>query len=164
MYKRIVRSKVCATFERINEGDYLTMVDGLAPQFEYRFHGDHALGGRRRTRGAMIRWWERATRLLPGVRFDVQEVLVSGGPWRTRVAVRSRVSGALPDGGRYENTVFQFLTLVWGRVTEVETLEDLQVLERALGAVAAAGIAEATAAPIADEPSDDPYGKGAAPV
>lgn len=74
MYHHIVRSKVRATFERINEGDYLTMVDGLAPQFEYRFHGDHALGGHRATRDAMIRWWERATRLLPGVRFDVQEV------------------------------------------------------------------------------------------
>src|SRR5690606_17783205 len=150
MYNHIVRSKVRATFERINEGDYLKMVDGLAPQFEYRFHGEHALGGHRATRDAMIRWWERATRLLPGVRFDVQEVLVSGRPWRTRVAVRSRVSGALPDGERYENTVFQFLTLAWGRVTDVETMEDLQVLERALDAVEAAGVSEAAAAPITD--------------
>lgn len=150
MYNHIVRNKVRATFERINEGDYLTMVDGLAPQFEYRFHGDHALGGRRVTRDAMIRWWERATRLLPGVRFDVQEVLVSGRPWRTRVAVRSRVSGGLPDGERYENTVFQFLTVAWGRVTDVETMEDLQVLERALDVVEAAGVSEAAAAPITD--------------
>ncbi|WP_051757563.1 hypothetical protein [Prauserella rugosa] len=70
--------------------------------------------------------------------------------------MRSHVSGALPDGARYENTVFQFLTLVWGRVTEVETLEDLQVLERALAAVAAAGVAQAAAPPIADEPVGDP--------
>lgn len=149
-YNHIVRNKVRATFERINEGDYLTMMDSLAPQFEYHFHGDHALGGHRATRDAMIRWWERATRLLPGVRFDVQEVLVSGRPWRTRVAVRSRVSGALPDGERYENTVFQFLTLAWGRVTDVETMEDLQVLERALDVVEAAGVSEAAAAPITD--------------
>lgn len=151
MYKRIVRTKVRDTFERINAGDYLTMVDGLAPRFEYRFHGDHALGGRRTTREAMIRWWERATRLLPGVRFEVQDVLVSGGPSRTRIAVRSRVYGDLPNGERYDNTVFQFLTLVWGRVTEVETLEDLQILERALAVLAAAGQQEATAAPITDE-------------
>lgn len=164
MYKRIVRSKVRFTFERINEGDYLTMVDGLAPQFSYRFHGDHALGGRRTTRDSMIQWWKRATQLLPGVRFDVQEVLVSGGPWRTRVAVRSHVSGTLADGARYENTVFQFLTLVWGRVTEVETLENLQVLERALAAVAAAGVAQAAAPPITDEPDDDPSGEPAAPA
>ncbi|MFC6507607.1 hypothetical protein ACFQBY_03930 [Promicromonospora citrea] len=46
--------------------------------------------------------------------------------------------------------MFQFLTLVWGRVTDVETMEDLQVLERALDVVEAAGVSEAAAAPITD--------------
>ncbi|THV34704.1 nuclear transport factor 2 family protein [Glycomyces buryatensis] len=148
MYKRIVRAKVRSTFERINGGDYMPMVNGLAPSFEYRFHGDHALGGRRTSKHAMIRWWERAFRLLPGARFDIQDIVVDGGPWRTRVAVRSKVSGELPGGARYENTVFQFLTLAWGRVTSVDTIEDLQVLERALRIVADAGDPEALAAPI----------------
>lgn len=148
MYKRIVRAKVRSTFERINGGDYMPMVNGLAPSFEYRFHGDHALGGRRTSKDAMIRWWERAFRLLPGVRFDIQDIVVDGGPWSTRVAVRSRVSGELPGGSRYENTVFQFLTLAWGRVTSIETIEDLQVLEHALRAVADAGDPEALEAPI----------------
>ncbi|MFT4229147.1 MAG: nuclear transport factor 2 family protein, partial [Microbacterium sp.] len=114
MYAWIVRAKVRKTFAQINDGNYLPMVDGLAPEFEYRFHGEHALGGVRTSRDAMIRWWERTLRLLPGARFDVQDVLVGGGPWRTRIAVRSRVSGALPGGARYENTVFQFMTLRWG--------------------------------------------------
>lgn len=139
-----------ATFERINAGDYMAMVDGLASSFEYRFHGDHALGGRRTSRDAMIRWWDRTLRLLPGARFDVQDVLVNGGPWRTRVAVRSFVTGVLPDGEKYENTVFQLLTLVWGKVASVETIEDLHLLERALRAVADAGEPEALAAPITD--------------
>lgn len=150
MYKRIVRAKVRDTFERINAGDYMAMVDGLAPSFEYHFHGDHSLGGHRTSRDAMIRWWDRTLRLLPGARFGIQDILVNGGPWRTRVAVRSLVTGALPDGGRYENTVFQFLTLAWGKVISVETIEDLQVLERALRTVADAGEAEAVAAPITD--------------
>ncbi len=150
MYKRIVRAKVRATFDRINAGDYLTMVESLAPSFEYRFHGDHALGGTRTTRDAMVHWWERVARLLPGARFDVQDVLVNGAPWRTRIAVRSRVSGELPGGARYENTVFQFMSLSWGRVVSVETVEDLQVLERALRTVADAGASEALAAPITD--------------
>lgn len=150
MYKHIVRARVRATFDRINAGDYTAMVDGLAPDFEYHFHGDHALGGRRTTRAAMIRWWERTLRLLPGARFDVREVLVNGGPWHTRVATRCHVFGDLPDGSRYENTVFQFLTLKWGKVTSVETVEDLQVLERALQAVADSGIQEAAAGPIGD--------------
>lgn len=150
MYATIVRRKVRGIFDRINQGDYLPMVDGLADEFVYVFHGEHALGGRRTTREAMIRWWERTLRLLPGAQFDLRDVLVRGGPWQTRVATRALVSGALPDGSRYENTVFQFLTLRWGRVTEVETVEDLQVLQNALAIVAASGVAEASAAPITD--------------
>lgn len=150
MYKRIVRAKVRAVFERINAGDYMAMVDGLAPSFEYRFHGDHALGGRRTTRESMIRWWERVLDLLPGAQFGIRDVLVNGSPWRTRIAVRASISGDLPDGTRYENTVFQFMTLAWGKVVSVETVEDLQVLERALAAVAEAGKSEAHAAPISD--------------
>ncbi|WP_288831224.1 nuclear transport factor 2 family protein [uncultured Corynebacterium sp.] len=150
MYKRIVRAKVRGVFERINAGDYMVMVDGLASSFEYRFHGDHALGGRRTTRESMIRWWERVLELLPGAQFSIRDVLVNGGPWRTRIAVRASISGDLPDGTRYENTVFQFMTLAWGKVISVETVEDLQVLERALAAVAEAGKTEARAAPITD--------------
>lgn len=150
MYKRFVRAKVRATFGRINTGDYMSMVDGLASPFEYRFHGHHALGGRRTRRESMICWWERVLDLLPGAQFDVQDILVNGGPRRTRIAVRALVSGELPGGVRYENTVFQFMTLAWGKVLAVETVEDLQVLERALAAVAASGKAEALAAPISD--------------
>ncbi|QIK63224.1 nuclear transport factor 2 family protein [Leucobacter viscericola] len=150
MYKRIVRARLRDTFDRINEGDYMTMVDGLADSFEYRFHGQHALGGRRTSRASMLLWWQRVFRLLPGMHFAVQDVLVNGGPRRTRVAVRSLVSGALPGGQRYENTVFQFLTIAWGKVESVETIEDLRVLEHALRAVAESGNPEALADPIED--------------
>jgi ketosteroid isomerase-like protein len=79
VYAMIVRSKVRNTFEQINSGNYAAMVDGLAPEFEYVFRGEHALGGRRVTKEAMNRWWERTLSVLPGATFDVQEVLVNGG-------------------------------------------------------------------------------------
>lgn len=148
IYSMIVRKKVRSTFDEINVGNYAAMVDGLAPSFEYVFGGEHALGGRRVTTAAMNRWWQRVLSVLPGAQFDVQEVLVNGAPWNTRIAVRSRVSGPLPGGELYENTVFQFMTLKWGKVTAVETIEDLQVLERALTTVADAGNPAARAAPI----------------
>lgn len=153
MYAAIVRSKVRGIFDEINVGNYRPVVDGLADEFSYRFHGEHALGGLRTKKSSMEAWWERVLRLLPGAKFEIQEVLVSGGPWRTRLAVRSTVSGPLPNGDVYNNTVFQFMTLRWGRVTDVETVEDLQVLERALAIVARSGIVEAEAAPIVDEVS-----------
>lgn len=150
MYARVVRANVLRTFAAISRGDYMVMVDSLAPQFVYLFHGAHALGGRRTSRAAMIRWWERIVRLLPDLQFTVQEVLVRGWPWRTRVAIRNHISGALPDGTRYENTILQFMTIEWGKVSSIESLEDLQQLDRALAVVAASGQPEALAAPITD--------------
>lgn len=150
IYSSAVETKVRSVFDQINAGNYMEMVDGLAGSFRYRFHGEHALGGQRTSREAMIRWWERVNELLPGAQFTMHDVIVHGGPWRTRVAVRASIRGPLPDGGVYSNTVFQFLTLRWGKVTDVETIEDLQVLTRALEAVAASGKSEALAAPIVD--------------
>lgn len=150
MYHTIVRRKVHSTFAEISRGNWKPMVEGLAEPFEYVFHGEHALGGVRTTRGSMEAWWERIMRLLPGAKFEVLEVLVSGWPWRTRVAARVHITGDLPNHGRYENTMFQFLTIRWGMVSEIESLEDLQRLERALAAVASAGLVEAEAAPIDD--------------
>lgn len=152
MYHRIVASRVRSVFDQINAGNWEAMVDGLAPQFCYRFYGDHALGGERRTAAAMRRWWERASRLLPDLTFQVREVLVTGPPWATRVGVRLRVTGHLPDGEPYQNVVHQFVHLRWGRVTRIWTLEDTAVLRHNLDRVAASGVAEAHAPPIVDHP------------
>jgi ketosteroid isomerase-like protein len=148
IYARIVEARIRSVFDRINAGDPMAMVDGLGEPFTYLFHGDHALGGRRTSRDAMIRWWQRVGELLPGARFTIHDVIVRGGPWRTRVAVRAGIQGPLPGGEVYRNTVFQFMTLRWGEVVDVETIEDLQVLTRALAVVAASGKPEAAAAPI----------------
>jgi ketosteroid isomerase-like protein len=150
IFARIVEARVRSVFDRVNAGDYMHMVDGLGEPFAYVFHGDHALGGRRTSRDAMIRWWQRVGDLLPGAQFTIHEVIVRGGPWRTRIAVRAGIRGPLPGGEVYRNTLFQFMTLRWGKVIEVETVEDLQVLTHALAVVAASGKAAAAAAPIVD--------------
>ncbi|GAB2511006.1 SnoaL-like domain protein [Corynebacterium atrinae] len=150
MYKLIVRSKVREMFDQINSGNFQSMVDKLAPSFNYRLHGDHALGGRRTTRASMITWWNRVFDLFPGAQYEIHDILVNGWPWRTRIAVRALFYADLPNGERYENTVFEFLTLSWGKVIEVETVEDIQLLKRALAIVADAGNTDALAAPISD--------------
>ncbi|MFJ4254181.1 nuclear transport factor 2 family protein [Microbacterium sp. NPDC090003] len=141
-------------FAAINDGDPGPMIESLSPKFVYRFHGDHALGGTRRIVEGMSRWWERVMRLLPGARFDIEEIIARGWPWGTRVALRAHVAGELPGGEKYENTMFQFMSLRWGRVTSIETLEDLHVLEGALARLAATGCDEAAAAPIRDRSMD----------
>ncbi|GAA0946379.1 nuclear transport factor 2 family protein [Kribbella koreensis] len=151
MYHRIVAGKVRAAFAEISAGNWEAMVAGMAPEFTYRFYGDHALGGERHTRDALRRWWERCFRLLPETTFEVRDVLVAGWPWDTRVATAVTVKVGVVDGSRYENVVHQFVRMRWGKITEVRTLEDTAVLERTLDRLAAAGFEEAHAAQITDE-------------
>lgn len=149
VYKRIVASKVRRTFDEINRGNTTAMTDGLAPTFTYLFHGDSALGGRRTTRAAVDRWWSRIGRLLPDAHFTVHDVVVQGHPGHTKVATRVEVT-AHPNGEDYTNVFMQHMTLRFGRVTSVETLEDTARLDRLLQRLAGAGLAEASAAPIVD--------------
>lgn len=64
--------------------------------------------------------------------------------------VRNKVRSTFDRINVGDYTVFQFLILSWGKVTSVETVEDLHVLERALHIVAEAGEPEALANPITD--------------
>ncbi len=155
MYHRFVAGRVRAAFAAINAGNWESMIAGMAPTFTYRFYGDHALSGERHTAAALRLWWQRIERLLPGTVFRVEDVLVAGWPWSTHIATRVSVDAGLPDGSRYGNVVMQFMRMRWGKITEVRTLEDTEVLARALDRLAAGGIAEAHAAPITDAPTSD---------
>jgi hypothetical protein len=84
-----------------------------------------------------------------------QAIVVEGPPWNTRVMTYVKFRGFLPPlsgaaGKPYENEVMQLMHLRWGRIASVITLEDTQRFMSILPALAAAGIADATAAPIAD--------------
>ncbi|WP_329476447.1 nuclear transport factor 2 family protein [Kribbella sp. NBC_01484] len=151
MYHRIVAMQVRNAFAQISAGNWEAMVAGMAPAFTYRFYGDHALSGERHTHEALRRWWERCFRLLPNTTFDVEDILVAGWPWNTRVATAVTVNVGVVDGSRYQNVVHQFLRIRWGKITEVRTLEDTAVLQKTLDRLAAAGYAEAHAAPITDQ-------------
>jgi ketosteroid isomerase-like protein len=150
MYHRIVARKVRSTFAQISAGKWEPMLDGMAPEFSYRFYGEHALSGERRTLNALRRWWERSSRLFPNPAFEVEEVIVAGGPWNTRIATRVRVDAALPDGSAYDNIFMQNMVMRWARITEIHTLEDNVILQRALDRIAESGNPEAHEAPITD--------------
>ena len=122
MYHRIVAMQVRNAFAQISAGNWEAMVAGMAPAFTYRFYGDHALSGERHTHDALRRWWERCFRLLPNTTFDVEDILVAGWPWNTRVATAVTVNVGVVDGSRYQNVVHQFLRIRWGKITEVRTM------------------------------------------
>jgi ketosteroid isomerase-like protein len=150
MYHWFVARKVRATFAQIGEGDWEPMIAGLAPRFSYRFYGDSALSGERHTLEALRLWWARSFRLLPNPTFQVDEVIVAGGPWATRIATRVRVHAPLPDGSAYDNVFMQNLYMRWARITEIHTLEDTAALQRTPDHLAEIGVGEARAEAISD--------------
>jgi ketosteroid isomerase-like protein len=118
-------------------------------RFTYSFAGDHALGGERRSREAQLAWFQRLFRLLPGVEFNLDDVLVRGWPWRTRAVALLHVRATVA-GRPYENEFVQTLDLRWRRITRIHNLKDTQKLAAALERLSAAGVDEACAAPIRD--------------
>jgi ketosteroid isomerase-like protein len=147
MYRAIVARRVRTSWDHLARGDYEHVLDQLAPAFTHSFAGDHALGGERSSHDAQRAWFERVFRLLPGIEFTVEDVLVRGWPWRTRavalIGVRADVAGQ-----PYENEVAQTIDLRWGRISAIHNLEDTQRLAVALERLATGGIDEARAAPI----------------
>jgi ketosteroid isomerase-like protein len=150
MYHWIVTRQVRATFTEIAGGNWEPMLSGMAARFSYRFYGDSALSGERHTLDGLRRWWERSTKLLPKPTFQIDEIIVAGWPWNTRIATRVRVHALLEDGSTYDNTFMQNLSMRWARITQIHTLEDTAILQAALDKLAAAGISEAGADPITD--------------
>jgi ketosteroid isomerase-like protein len=147
MYRAIVAHRVRTAWDRLGEGDYEYVLDQFAPVFTHSFAGEHALGGERASRAAQRAWFERLFRLLPGIAFRVEDVLVRGWPWRTRAVALIHVRAAVADQP-YENEVAQTIELRWGRITRIDNLEDTQKLAAALERLAQAGLDEARAEPI----------------
>jgi ketosteroid isomerase-like protein len=150
LYRRAVAWQVRRLFGRLNQGDWGAVNAGLANDFVYRFHGETAIGGVRRTLPTMEAWWQRMFRILPAPRFEILDVMVTGPPWATRVATHGTIAGTLPDGTPYDNTFMQRATARFGKLVAIETLEDTQRLDRAMTALAATGFDEAVAAPLED--------------
>jgi ketosteroid isomerase-like protein len=147
MYRAIVARKIRKAWTHMAAHDHLPVLEQFADQFEYRFVGDHALGGVRHTRAVQDEWFRRLFRLFPDIRFSVRDVLVAGWPWRTRAV--ALIDVFVPRDGGYRNEVAQTIELRWGRITKITTLEDTQKLDRVLKQMAGEGIAEAAAEPLA---------------
>jgi ketosteroid isomerase-like protein len=147
MYKAIVARRVRSAWEHLARGDYDYVLDQFAPRFTHSFAGEHALGGERSGRDAQRAWFKRLFRLLPGIEFQLEDVLVRGWPWRARAVALIHVRASVA-GRRYENEVAQTIDLRWGRITRIHNLEDTQKLAAALERLAENGLAEALSEPV----------------
>jgi ketosteroid isomerase-like protein len=113
-------------------GDLAAAGELAHPDVRFRFVGPTALGADLEGKEAFLAWLQATGERLPGLSFEVEDVLVGGWPWNTRVAVRLIVTASLPDGSTYRNHGVQWLRLRWGRMVDDWVLEDTATLQRTL--------------------------------
>jgi ketosteroid isomerase-like protein len=148
MYGMIVRRQSTETFARLSRGEWKRVTNSLADDVRHVFPGDSPLGGERRSRAEVIRWFERLDRLFPGHTFAVHRVVSRGWPWNTWVAVQWSVEMQPAAGEPYENHGSHWIQIRWGRVVAFHAYLDTQRIDEACRAMARKGVPEAVADPI----------------
>ena len=141
MYKATVRAMVRHGLGKLNEGDPSFLLRLASPDAEIAFPGDNSWSSMYRPveKGRQLHVTHRgieecrgfAERFArEGIQFQIEDILVNGPPWRTRVAVRAHdfipAAGQGDTVDRYSNRVLAFLELRWGRLVRWEDYEDTE--------------------------------------
>jgi ketosteroid isomerase-like protein len=137
MYKAIVRMMVRRNVAQLNAGDASPMLKMAARDVELRFPGDNSWSTMFRpvTKGRQPHATHRgleecrafADRFASyGIQFKLEDIMVNGGPWNTRVAMRLHSFRPGPNGDDYNNRAIAVLELKWGRLVAWEDYEDTE--------------------------------------
>jgi hypothetical protein len=127
LYRWFVRKQARALWDRLSD----QRVDDIpiADDVHFVYLGDHPLATDLHGADAMRDWLRNELfRRLPRLRFDVEEMVVEGGPWSTRMATRY----AVRRDGKLVYRGVQFTRIVWGKLVEEGILLDPKALSAAL--------------------------------
>ncbi|NEU70213.1 nuclear transport factor 2 family protein [Spirosoma agri] len=145
MYNYIVKQLVKKSFALVNERRFDELVNSMVLNVRHSFAGDHALGGVRHDQAAVRAWLGRLARIMPTLHITVNDIIVKGWPHHTLAIVRWTATATLLNGDSYVNKGVHFITLTWGKVTELDVYEDTLAVYNGLEKQYAAGIEEAHA-------------------
>lgn len=148
LYSYIVKNRIQQTFDHVNKHHWDNAMEAVAPNIHHRVSGVHALGGERRSKEALHRWFTRLGSVLPNLRIQINNIWVTGWPWDTTVFVRWDGTATLLNGDAYINRGLHVFTLRWGKVYALEEFQDSQEAARGLAVQAAAGVEAAASKPI----------------
>jgi ketosteroid isomerase-like protein len=138
MYKAAVRALVRHRIRKLNQGEPELLLRMAAPDAELAFPGDNSWSSMHRpveksrerhvTHRGLEECWAFARRFVDeGLQLEIEDILVNGPPWNTRIAVRAHDFATGPDGDDlYNNRVVAFLELRWGRLLRWEDYEDTE--------------------------------------
>ncbi len=128
IYRWFVRKQALVLWERLSDQRFDKIP--IADDVRFVYLGDTALAADLHGADAMRAWLrDELFRRLPGLRFEVEDMIIEGGPWSTRIATRY---AAKRDGHLvYRGT--QFTRIAWGKLVEERVLPDTKALAAALG-------------------------------
>lgn len=127
LYRWFVRKQVLTGWELLSDQriDELPLADDV----HFVYLGDHPLAADLRGADAERAWLrDELFGRLPGLRFEVEEMIIEGGPRSTRVAIRY----AAVREGQLVYRGINFARVVWGKIVEETILPDTQALAAAL--------------------------------
>jgi len=139
MYKAAVRALLRYSINKLNQGDYSLLLRMASPNLELVFPGENSWASMFRplssgrhahaTHRGISEVTAFADRFVAeGIQFEIEDILVNGGPWSTRIAVRVHNYIADPGGGTdiYANRAVLFLEIRWARLVRWEDYEDTE--------------------------------------
>jgi ketosteroid isomerase-like protein len=123
VYRWLLRRQIRAGFEGLSPRDIDTLP--LADNIHFTYLGDHALAIEAHSADEVRAWLrEQLFGRIPGLRFEVQDLLVDGPPWATRAAIRYRAL----DGDKLVYRGVSFVRMSWARIVEERVLPDTQAV------------------------------------
>ena len=138
MYKRLVRMMIRRSIDQLNNGEIEPLLRLAAPDAVLCFPGNNSWA----TQFRPVRKGRTATAthrgrtelehfgrqfVAAGLRIDVEDILVNGPPWRTRIWVRG-VDSAVDETGAvaYENRIVVCIEARWGIIHHWEDYLDTE--------------------------------------
>ena len=120
MYAWLVGRLIRRGYAQAVAGNPGMLIKMAADDIEFVFPGRNSFAAHVTGKPPLIEWMQRFAALTPD--FRVHDVVVSGGPWRMRAAVR--FSDAIGDD--YENQGVEYLLVTWGRLRRIEVFLDTE--------------------------------------
>ena len=137
MYKAIVRALVRKGINDLNSGDPTFLMKLAARDAQLAFPGDNSWATMHRPaiKSRQPHFTHRGTEELRSfadrfvsqkIKFSIEDILVNGPPWNTRVAIRANDYIESRNGDLYNNRVVAFMEIRWAKLRSWEDYEDTE--------------------------------------
>ncbi len=141
MYKASIRALMRYSVKKLNAGDASMLLKMASPDAYIAFPGDNSWSTMFRPVGQAVRDQRPTHRGIEecrafadqftenGVQFEIEDILVNGPPWNTRIGLR--VKSFIPperpgEPDVYNNRALALLEVKWGKLVAWEDYEDTE--------------------------------------